>query len=71
MSKGHTVYSSQWQAAADGLSIYPSDKPCKLGRGRDRYTSTGQCVVCTKLRAKARQAKIKAIRDAARGNDGG
>lgn len=67
MAKPQTVYSSQWEAAKDGLVIYPSDKPCKQGHGRERYTTTGQCVVCTKLRAKARQAKIKALRDAAKG----
>lgn len=67
MSKPITVYSSQWQAAEAGLTIYPSDKVCPQGHGRDRYTSTGQCVVCTKLRAKARQDKIRALRDANKG----
>lgn len=61
-----TYFSSQWEAAKAGLTIYASDKPCKHGHGRDRYTTTGQCVVCTKLRAKSRQDKIKALRNANR-----
>jgi hypothetical protein len=40
------------EAAQAGLTIYTSDKPCKHLHGRQRYTSTGQCVACTKLRAK-------------------
>ena len=67
MTNPKTLYSNQWQAAADGLVIYPSAKACEHGHGRDRYTSTGQCVVCTKIRAKARQDRIRSIRDAARG----
>lgn len=59
-------YLTQWEAACKGLTIYASDKVCPLGHGRERYTTTGQCVVCTKLRAKARQDRIRRVRDEAR-----
>lgn len=59
-------YMTQMQAAHAGLTTYLSDKPCKHQHGRERYTTTGQCVVCTKIRAKERQDRIKGIRDAAR-----
>lgn len=66
MAVNSEEFMTQWQAAKNGLTIYNSDKPCAHGHGRQRYMTTGQCVVCTKLRAKARQEKLKALRDAAR-----
>lgn len=59
-------YMTQLEAAQAGLTIYIADKACKRGHGRERYTTTGQCVICTKERAKERQTRIREIRDEAR-----
>ena len=58
---------TQWEAASKGLTKYLGATPCKHGHGNERYTTTGQCVLCTKIRAKNRHASIKNLRNAARG----
>lgn len=58
---------TQWEAAKAGLTKYFGPTPCKRGHGSERYTTTGQCVECTKIRAKKRQEAIKALRDVSRG----
>lgn len=58
---------TQWEAAKQGLTKYIGANPCKHGHGNERYTTTGQCVICTKMRAKKRHESIKVLRDEARG----
>lgn len=61
-------YESQWDAAADGLTKYISTRNCAKHpeHGSERYTTTGQCVVCTKIRAGNRQKRIKDLIKASR-----
>lgn len=58
------------KAAKAGESTYISDKPCKHGHAPIRYTSTGGCVECVKIRATKRDTEIRAMLREARAEQG-
>jgi hypothetical protein len=62
------TYESQWAAAEDGLTRFMSTRNCAKdpSHGPEKYTKTGQCVQCTKVRAKDRQDRLRAILEANR-----
>ena len=54
-------------AAEAGRKFYMTEDPCKGCGDYVRYTSSAQCVTCTKTRANARQGAIRGKLRAARG----
>ena len=41
---------SRKEAKERGLTVYSSSEPCKRGHTGLRYTSSGECRTCTKIR---------------------
>ena len=56
---------SREQAIKNGLSVYFTGKSCKHGHTDKRYTSTGHCLECLRLRALNDRMAIKRGRELA------
>ena len=52
-------------AIATGKTVYFTGKPCRAGHVSQRYTSTGHCLECLRLRALADRMAIKRGRELA------
>ena len=65
-----TIPRSRVAAAAVGAVKYLAKAKCKKCGTRHRYTTSGQCVACTKARANARIDKIRSAVRAGRSSGG-
>ncbi|CAB4131998.1 hypothetical protein UFOVP136_2 [uncultured Caudovirales phage] len=62
MTKKKKVIMTRKDAITSGKEVYFTGKPCLHGHLVNRYTSTGHCIECLKLRGLSERAAVKAGR---------
>lgn len=64
MAKKHKIL-SRHEAIAQGKTVFYTGKACKSGHIDQRYTSTGHCLECLRIRALSIRQAIKNGREQA------
>jgi len=69
MSESEPRTESRMEAAIAGRTIFLRERPCRTCGSHEFYTNSGQCVPCTKRRAKAQNDALRSVYRAAKGLD--